>query len=269
MFRSFKTKIFLLTVTILVISSVAFMISTMRGFDKAMYEAGEESARNVLELVMLNIENEYKSLILHKESTLKMRKEQMKNVAFLVYANFDKFYELFKEGKLSEWEAQREALEWARSLRYANNDYFFIYNRELTAISHPDPTVMGRNLADYQDPKGNYVLRDLIKASSHEGGGFTNYWWKRLATSEPVPKIGYALYHPKWDWMIGTGVYVDDIEEEARRKLEAIIEGLNDHFSKILAGRGKGGISLVKCSSEFPGQYLIHFRSAPWPQLSL
>ena len=111
MFRSFKTKIFLLTVTILVISSVAFMISTMRGFDKAMYEAGEESARNVLELVMLNIENEYKSLIFHKESTLKMRKKQMKNVAFLVYANFDKFYELFKEGKLSEWEAQREALE--------------------------------------------------------------------------------------------------------------------------------------------------------------
>lgn len=237
MFRSFKTKIFLLTVTILVISSVAFMISTMRGINKAMYEAGEESARNVLELVMLNIENEYKSLIFHKESTLKMRKKQMKNVVFLVYANFDKFYELFKEGKLSEREAQREALEWARSLRYANNDYFFIYNRELTAISHPDPTVMGRNLADYQDPKGNYVLRDLVKASSHEGGGFTNYWWKRLATSEPVPKIGYALYHPKWDWMIGTGVYVDDIEEEARKKLEAIIEGLNDHFSKIRIAR--------------------------------
>ena len=237
MFRSFKTKILFLTVTILLLSSVPFMISTMKGFEEAMYEAGEESARNVLRLVMLNIENEYKSLIFHKEFTLEMRKRQMKNVATLVYDNFDKFYELFKEGKLSQREAQLKALEWARSLRYSNNDYFFIYNRELTAISHPDPTVMGKNLADYQDPKGNYVIPDLIKASLQEGGGFTKYWWKRLDTVEPVPKIGYALYYPKWDWMIGTGVYVDDIDEEARKKLEAILEGLSDNFSKIRIAR--------------------------------
>ena len=237
MFRSFKTKILFLTVTILLLSSVPFMISTMKGFEEAMYEAGEESARNILRLVMLNIENEYKSLIFHKEFTLEMRKRQMKNVATLVYDNFDKFYELFKEGQLSQREAQLKALELARSLRYFNNDYFFIYNRELTAISHPDPTVMGKKLADYQDPKGNYVVRDLIKASLQEGGGFTKYWWKRLDTVEPVPKIGYALYYPKWDWMIGTGVYVDDIEEEARKKLEAILEGLSDNFSKIKIAR--------------------------------
>jgi len=54
---------------------------------------------------------------------------------------------------------------------------------------------------------------------------------------EPVPKIGYALYYPKWDWMIGTGVYVDDIEEEARKKLEAILEGLSNNFSKIRIAR--------------------------------
>ena len=237
MFRSFKTKILFLTVTILLLSSVPFMISTMKGFEEAMYEAGEESARNILRLVMLNIENEYKSLIFHKEFTLEMRKRQMKNVATLVYDNFDKFYELFKEGQLSQREAQLKALELARSLRYFNNDYFFIYNRELTAISHPDATVMGKNFADYQDPNGNYVLRDLIKASLQEGGGYTKYWWKRLDTVEPVPKIGYALYYPKWDWMIGTGVYVDDIEEEARKKLKAILEGLSDNFSKIRIAR--------------------------------
>ncbi len=253
MLGSFKTKIFSLTVTILVVSSVPFMISTMREFDKTMYEAGEESARNVLDLVMLDIENEDKSLILYKESTLEMRKRQMKILASLVYANFDKFYELFKEGKLSEREAQRQALDWARGLRYANNDYFFIYNRESTAISHPDPTVMGKNLADYQDPKGNYVLRDLMKVPSQEGGGFTKYWWKRLATSAPVPKIGYALHYPKWNWMIGTGVYVDDIEEAARKKLEDIIEGLKDHLSRIRIAR-TGYLFLFNAKKEM----LIH-----------
>jgi sigma-B regulation protein RsbU (phosphoserine phosphatase) len=167
-----------------------------------------------------------------------MRKEAMKDISGVVISTIDGFYERFKKGLLSEYEAKQQALDRVRTFRYGSNDYFFVYDTDYTAISHPDPVFMGKKLRDYRDAKGLLVIQELMKASQKQGGGFVPYSWKRLKEGEPATKLGYAIFYPRWQWMIGTGLYIDDLDAEYQKKLNAIAAQLRSSFSKIKAQNG-------------------------------
>jgi HAMP domain-containing protein len=127
-----------------------------------------------------------------------------------------------ESGAISRTAAQREALVMLRSIRFGNNDYFFTYNRDLVAISHPDPKFQGKNLTDMQDADGKYVLREIREVALEQGSGYVDYQWVRLGQDKSSPKLGYVFHYEPWDWIIGTGVYIDDIDNEADRRLNEI-----------------------------------------------
>ena len=236
--QTFKTKILLLVLVVLLAAAVFLIVLSKRQIESGLYRVELQAARDVLYLVSQTIENQYQDLMDHNRRVLDLRKEGMKNLSALVVSTIDRFYDLSRKGLLSEDEAKRQALEQVKAFRYGHDDYFFVYDKDYTAISHPDPLFMGKNLKDYRDAKGLLVVQELMKASREPAGGFVPYWWKRLNEGKPVRKVGYAVFYPKWKWMIGTGLYIDDLDEEYRRKLDAIVTQLKTTFSKIRTEKG-------------------------------
>lgn len=111
-----------------------------------------------------------------------------------------------------ERQSEEEAKEMMRQLKYGDNDYFWILHSNHIMLSHPDPKLMGTDLSDLQDPNGVYIIREMVKVCKEKGEGFVPYSWKKLATDKPLPKLSYVRKMEKFNWVVGTGLYVDDID---------------------------------------------------------
>ncbi|MBN2027254.1 MAG: cache domain-containing protein [Actinobacteria bacterium] len=127
----------------------------------------------------------------------------------------DHYYQLQREGVLSEAEAQEQAKETVRSLRYGadNSDYFWIndYNPEM--IVHPfKPEMEGTNVSDYADPTGKRIFVEFASVAKSQGEGFSNYMWQYYDdATKIVPKISYVKAFEPWSWVIGSGIYIEDV----------------------------------------------------------
>lgn len=108
---------------------------------------------------------------------------------------------------------QHQALKLLGSLDYGADGYFFVYDMSGKVLMHSrQPELVGRNLMNLRDPKGRAPIQDLI-AAAKAGGGFVDYLWSKPSSGQMVPKLGYVVGLPQWQWMLGTGLYLDDISQ--------------------------------------------------------
>ncbi|MGD1886498.1 MAG: methyl-accepting chemotaxis protein [Cohaesibacteraceae bacterium] len=116
-------------------------------------------------------------------------------------------------GEISMEEAQANALAVIGDIRYRGSEYFFIHDHEGVMIMHAvRPDLNGQNLIDLQDPNGTYLFRELIAVgTSAEGAGFVDYYWPRAGSDVAIHKVSYAAGFEPWGWILGTGLYTDDI----------------------------------------------------------
>ncbi|HMC16950.1 MAG TPA: cache domain-containing protein [Albitalea sp.] len=109
-------------------------------------------------------------------------------------------------------EIKREAAKLLESLDYGIDGYFFVFDTGGLSVMHPrQPELVGKNHWELRDANGLPVIQQLI-ARGHEGGGFVRYLWQKPSTHALAPKLGYAVTLPRWNWMLGTGLYLDDIQ---------------------------------------------------------
>ena len=136
------------------------------------------------------------------------------------------YVDLAAKGKLPEAEAKKMALQAVKALRYEKNDYFWINDFEPKMIMHPiKPALDGKNLSGNKDPNGKYLFSEMVKVAKAQGAGFVDYMWPKPGFAEPQPKISYVKAIPGWDWIVGSGIYVDDVQAEIN-KLTYSIGGL-------------------------------------------
>ncbi len=153
----------------------------------------------------------------HKSEVKKMVEAANSIIAF--YGNQE------QQGVLSRGEAQKLARTAVRAMRYGEGEYFFVYNYDGVSQVHGlRPQFEGSNLLDKTDKNGVRFNAMMIEAA-RVGGGFVGYVYPRTNGAEPSPKIAYAMGYQPWQWMIGTGVYVDDVDAEfwARAIRELVI----------------------------------------------
>jgi two-component system NarL family sensor kinase len=113
-----------------------------------------------------------------------------------------------------------EAKRILASLSYGDDGYFFIYDMQGTNLMHPrQPELVGRNLWDLRDTNGEPTVQRLI-ARAKAGGGLQRYIWAKPSSHLPAPKLGYVVPMEKWGWMMGTGIYLDDVDA-ALEKIDA------------------------------------------------
>ncbi len=119
---------------------------------------------------------------------------------------------LVESGALSEEQAKQAALDTIGAMKYGNGDYIFVNAIDGVSLQHPNPKVVGQNLSGMKDANGVSFTADMTKAAK-AGGGFVSYQWPRVADGPAVDKISYANLVPEWGWVIGTGVFMDDLRQ--------------------------------------------------------
>ncbi|MGX5797318.1 methyl-accepting chemotaxis protein [Pseudomonas sp. E2-15] len=125
------------------------------------------------------------------------------------------YQNLEKTGVLTREAAQQQALSAVRGLRYDHDDYFWINDLTPVMIMHPaNPKLDGKNLSAIRDPDGFAVFNEFVILAKAKGAGIVNYRWPKPGAEAPVEKTSYIQLFEPWGWIIGSGVYVDDVQAE-------------------------------------------------------
>ena len=128
------------------------------------------------------------------------------------------YQQLEANGSLSTADAQKAAMDQIRLLRYGQDDYFWINDMKPTMLMHPmKPELDGQDLSKTKDPNGKELFNEMVRVAQRQGAGLVDYQWAKPGEVDPVPKISYVELFKPWGWIIGTGIYVDDVEAEFQR----------------------------------------------------
>ena len=120
-----------------------------------------------------------------------------------------------QRGELPLEEAKAQAAALVKTLRYHGDEYFWINDLQPRMIMHPfKPELDGTDLKDNKDPDGKRLFVSMVEVCRAQGGGFVDYQWPRQGAQKPVPKVSYVKLYEPWGWMVGNGVYIDDVAAE-------------------------------------------------------
>lgn len=125
------------------------------------------------------------------------------------------YQRLEAQGVMSRDDAQQEAQQLLGQLRFGENDYFWINDLYPRMVMHPtNPKLNGESLREYKDPDGTDLFNIMVSVVKRQGAGTVEYRWAKPGHETPVPKISYVQLFEPWGWILGTGVYIDDIREQ-------------------------------------------------------
>lgn len=236
MFLSLKSKIIFFLFLAMAVTAAAVLYFTHKDVGRAMYEAEEASARNVLNLVELTIRGGYDKLLADRVDTLQNRKQRLKSLSAMVVSVLDEFACLVESGRISADEAQKNALKWMNKTA-VENSHIFAVNTAGTVLSHSASCAVGSSIQTLRDMKGrclaDVMCGDMLKAD----GDYAVFEWKLPEADSSGKKLGFFVPYAKWHWSIGAVADIGDIEAEAQKKLDKIIEVLRTSFESITVAK--------------------------------
>jgi methyl-accepting chemotaxis protein len=142
---------------------------------------------------------------------LEDRKAKLQDVVLLARQALDLNYQASRQAGLSEAEAAERGKVLLRTFRFGKDDSLYAINAHGVAVANPNPKVEGKNLYDAADSDGVFFVRKQLELAAN-GGGFASYRFPRAAGGEALPKISYAVEFKPYVWVIGGGVYLDDVQ---------------------------------------------------------
>ena len=136
---------------------------------------------------------------------------------------------LYESGR-SDTAVQEEAKRILERLDFGDDGYFYVYDQRGKNLVHPrQPELVGRDMWDWRDASGSPTIQLLI-ARANEGGGYVRYLWEKPSSHTVAPKLGYVVAIPNWGWVVGTGIYLDDVDAA----LEKIDNQVSGHIHKTM-----------------------------------
>lgn len=148
-----------------------------------------------------------------RKNMLDAKKSELLNYLRLAQTSIRHIYET---ADTNDAFAQSQVRNILDDLTYGTDGYFFVYDFNGTNIVHPkQPHRVGNNWWHLTDSKGNKVIQNLI-LKAKQGGGYHNYYWEKPSTGEVAEKISYAIPLKKWNWMLGTGLYIDNVNQQVK-----------------------------------------------------
>jgi len=141
--------------------------------------------------------------------------QQTRNVVQAASGILTYYQGLESTGTLTRAAAQQQALTTISQLRYDHDDYFWINDLRPFMVMHPtNPTLDGKDLSAIKDPDGFAIFNEMARLAQTKGGGMVDYRWPKPGAEAPVQKTSYVQLFEPWGWVIGSGVYIDDMQAE-------------------------------------------------------
>jgi methyl-accepting chemotaxis protein len=141
------------------------------------------------------------------------RMTKTRHVVETAYGVLESFQRQVQAGTMSENDARRAAMAAIKGLRYEEAEYFWINDLKPVMVMHPfKPELDGKDLSDYADPNGKRLFVAFVETVQRSGAGFVDYEWPKPGAAKPVPKISYVKGFKPWGWIIGSGIYIDDLD---------------------------------------------------------
>jgi methyl-accepting chemotaxis protein len=166
-------------------------------------------------------------------------------------------------------QAKKTSQEAIKKLRYDREDYFWINDLQPRMIMHPfKPELDGKDISDEKDPNGKRFFVAMAEICKKDAAGFVDYMWAKPGSTKPVPKISYVKLVPEWGWIIGSGIYLDDVQEEINRVIYVILgfvaaifgaalllsylmaRSISSPINRAVEGLGEGSSQVASASSQ-------------------
>lgn len=179
-------------------------------------------------IVILSVANIYLSISKVKHITQERIKEyraqayeeesqKLANYVSIIHKGVEAFYNSVKQRGVSEADAKKEVLGMIANINFAKEGYFWINDTKPKMIMHASkPELNGKDLSEVKDPNGVKLFVTMAKVAKTQGSGIVKYFWPKPGEEQPQPKISYVSLFEPWDWVIGTGQYIDNIEKKVK-----------------------------------------------------
>ena len=183
-----------------------------------------------------------------KQALVNSKTDNTRMLVDAAYSVLEKHYKQYESGLVDEATAKAEAIEGINKLRYDGDNYFWVNDMHPNMITHPTkPQLNGQDISGVKDPNGKALFVAMVKVVRKHGQGSVDYMWPFPGSDKPVDKISYVKGFPQWGWIVGSGVYLDDVQVIFWR------------FAKILLSIGSvivlfvaGLAYLISCSVKRP-----------------
>jgi methyl-accepting chemotaxis protein len=175
-------------------------------------------------------------LINGKSQMLGDRQDKVRNLVEVAHTTVAHYEQEARAGRLSVEDAKKAAMNAVKAMRYDKVEYFWINDLTDLMVMHPiKPELDGKKLDQLKDKNGKFLFSEFNKVVKAQGAGFVDYLWPKPGSEEGVPKISYVMGFEPWGWVIGSGIYVDDVDAKFR----------TDAIKLLLWGIGIGGFVAI------------------------
>ncbi|OGR22141.1 MAG: two component system sensor protein [Desulfobacterales bacterium RIFOXYA12_FULL_46_15] len=146
------------------------------------------------------------------------KRQALMHLTETAWSTLSLYHDQAREGVMSGDEAREAAIRHLGRLRYGPDfkDYFWINDMKPVMIMHPyRPDLVGKDISAFEDPSGKPLFAEMVKVVRENKAGFVDYLWQwQEDSTRIIPKISYVREFEPWGWIIGTGIYVDDVRAD-------------------------------------------------------
>ncbi|MHC6528572.1 methyl-accepting chemotaxis protein [Vibrio sp. V37_P2S8PM304] len=212
-----KTRLYLLTVLIAVLMLVPFA-AMLFDYQQDLMEAKQTKTRHLVETA-------------HSLMSYYQQQQQ--------------------QGLLSTEQAQQQARSAIATLRYQQDDYFWINDLQPAMVMHPmKPQLDGKDLSAIKDPNGKALFVDMVNLVKKQGAGFVYYMWPKPDSDVDVEKVSYVKLFQPWGWLVGSGVYLDDVNALVWQRVQSALMILTASLLAMIALAAWIGHSITQPCSD-------------------
>jgi methyl-accepting chemotaxis protein len=191
-----------------------------------------EKLRDLVKNTYAILESSYNSAH-NSQKVAEAYKEKLKNI---VDITFNAIKSTDSRTDLTVNQKKQSALNIIKDMRYNNNGYIWINDMHPKMVMHPiKPSLNGKDLSDFKDPNGKHLFNEFVKVCREKGEGFVDYMWPKPGYDKPVAKLSYVKLFKPWNWIIGTGVYLDDIKAVEIQKTKEIRSAIARQRNELIA----------------------------------
>lgn len=233
----FKSKLMQrFIVTILIIFSVTFTaiyFYSVPLIKEKVFEIERTSSRVALDSVFSLASKMYFDTEKYRSQALASRKQHLRTVVSLTESYLQSMFDQVTRGEMSLEEARKQAFERIRSLKYGSDDYIWIADYNSIVLSHPDPRYHGADTSRLVNSEGEAAIPEMVNLAVEQGEGFYHYKWSRLREDLPQDKVSFIKNYPQWGFVVGSGVYLDDLKQDVLKIREEALQELREGMKEI------------------------------------